>query len=140
MIRIKILSIGKTKERWLEEAIGEYLKRLTGVVSIEFILAKDNEQLISLVAKERGIICLDPEGKMVGSEEFSQLFYKQLEEYGARLTFVIGGAEGLPQALREGYFKLSLSRLTFTHQISRLLLVEQLYRAVEIAKGSNYQK
>lgn len=140
MHQIKILSIGKTKEVWLEQAIAEYLKRLQRTAKIEFILVKDNEQLVNAASKESTVICLDSNGVAVDSEQFAETVVKYLEKGGARLCFVIGGAEGLPEMLRKSCFLVSLSKLTFTHQIVRLILVEQLYRAFEIARGSSYHK
>ena len=144
MYRIKIFSIGKTKEKWLEEALKEYLKRLTQTASIDFILAKNNEQLTSLIKNEatRGtlIICLDANGQVLDSDQFSSYLIRQLEMGGSRLSLVIGGSEGLPEKFKQTYPLLSLSKLTFTHQIIRLILVEQIYRALEISKGSKYHK
>ena len=79
---------------------------------------------------------------MCTSERFSEEMYKWLEEGGSRLTFVIGGAEGLPDEIKSNYGNrmLSLSTLTFTHQFARILLMEQIYRASEIKKGSGYHK
>lgn len=140
MIKIRILSVGKTKEMWLEEALSEYLKRLKTTLRIEFVFAKTDLQLMEWLEKEPLVIALDPRGKLLTSEEFSTLLFNQIEAGGSRLAFAIGGPEGLPQEVRQKTFLLSLSPLTFTHQLARLVLVEQLYRAVEIAKGSPYHK
>lgn len=140
MIKIKLLSVGKTKEKWLSEALEEYSKRLSAVVQIESVWAKDDRQLLEWVYKEERFLCLDPGGQLYTSKEFSELLSQQWEKGGSRLTFVIGGAEGLPQELKERGTLISLSPLTFTHQITRLILVEQIYRAAEIQKGSHYHK
>lgn len=140
MYKLRIYSVGKTKEDWLESAIAEYLKRLQQVAPIEFILVKNDDQLVSLVEKEEAIICLDPEGQVMDSEKFSSFLIKQLETNGSRLAFVIGGPEGLPATLKKKHPLLSFSPMTFTHQIIRLILVEQIYRAMEINKGSRYHK
>lgn len=141
MFKIKIASIGKTKEAWLKEALDEYSQRLTRAASIEWIFAKNDAQLIDLTNKETDLICLDLQGKAYTSEEFSTFLFQQLIARGARLAFVIGGAEGIPQEiLSRASHLLSFSRLTFTHQIVRLLLLEQIYRAIEIHKGTGYHK
>lgn len=140
MLKIKILSIGKTKEEWLNLALNEYLKRLKTTVSIEFCLVKTDAQLIDLVQEEKVVICLDPEGKKVTSEAFAEYLQKKLIDGGSKIAMVIGGAHGLPEALKTHSNKISLSDLTMTHQIVRLVLVEQIYRAFEIIKGSNYHK
>lgn len=140
MYRIRILSIGKTKEAWLEAAINEYLKRLQSIALIEFVWAKTDEQLVSLAKKESHLICLDAGGKMMDSEQFSIYLLKQLEDSGSRLALVIGGADGLPSELKTCFPLISLSPMTFTHQAVRLILIEQIYRAFEISKGSKYHK
>lgn len=139
MVKIKIFSPGKTKESWLQEALQEYIKRLQQVAEIEWILPKKESDLVPLVTKEKRWIALDPQGKEFTSEQFSRFVFQELETNGATISFVIGGAEGLPPALRKEPL-ISLSRLTFTHQAARLILLEQIYRAFEIDKGSNYHK
>lgn len=140
MYKIRIFSVGKTKEEWLETAIFEYQKRLKHTTTMEFVWAKNDEQLIELIEKEETVICLDAEGQLMDSVKFSSFLIKQLEINGSRLSFVIGGAEGLPANLKRNHFLLSLSPMTFTHQMIRLILIEQIYRAVEIDKGSRYHK
>jgi 23S rRNA (pseudouridine1915-N3)-methyltransferase len=140
VIKIKLLSIGKIKESWLEEAIQEYQKRLQSQVSFEFVWAKDDRHLMDLAKKEGSLICLDPAGTLFTSEKFAQFMRTQWETAGSRLTIIIGGAEGIPQELKRLGVLISLSPLTFTHQMTRLILVEQIYRATEILKGSGYHK
>ncbi len=138
-MKIRIYSPGKSKEAWLEAALAEYTKRLKPVAEIEIIIPKDDDQLLHMIKKERVLIALDPMGKEYTSETFSQFLMDKLVEGGASVAFVIGGAEGLPSALKKEPL-ISLSRLTFTHQFARLLLLEQIYRAFEIQKGSGYHK
>ncbi|HEV8052597.1 MAG TPA: 23S rRNA (pseudouridine(1915)-N(3))-methyltransferase RlmH [Parachlamydiaceae bacterium] len=140
MYKLRIFSVGKTKEDWLEQAIAEYIKRLQHTTAIEFVWAKNDEQLIALVEKEEAVVCLDALGQMMDSEKFSSFLVKQLETNGSRLSFVIGGAEGLPASFKKKYPLISFSLMTFTHQIIRLILVEQIYRGIEISKGSRYHK
>lgn len=140
MLKLKIISVGKTKEEWLEAAIQEYLKRLKPVLTCEFVWTKNSEQLLQLTEKEEHCICLDPNGSLMNSEQFADFINKQFIKSGSRLTLVIGGAEGLPQKLKDTTTLISLSPLTFTHQVTRLVLLEQIYRAFEIIKGSKYHK
>ncbi len=136
MFKVKVLTIGRCKENWLTEALAEYEKRLKGKMSIEWILAKDDAQLKEW-ARLESFIALDPKGELLTSEQWSEKMVKM----GLRLNFVIGGAEGLPKELiQEAHFRWSLSPLTFTHQNTRLILIEQLYRAMEIGRGSRYHK
>lgn len=140
MLRLKIISIGKTKEKWLEDAFQEYVKRLRPFVQVECQWAKDNAQLIEWAQKESSYFCLDLHGHLFTSEEFSAFFIRQWEAGGSRLTLIIGGAEGLPSQLKQQAYLISLSSLTFTHQITRLVLIEQIYRTIEIHKGTHYHK
>lgn len=141
MIKIKIYSIGKTKEEWLQNALGLYESRLKSSLSFEWILAKNDEQLKQFLEKEMNYICLDPLGKQYPSEEFSHFLFSSIQSCNSRLCFIIGGAEGIPNLLKtKASSLLSLSRMTFTHQITRLILVEQIYRAFEIQKGSSYHR
>jgi 23S rRNA (pseudouridine1915-N3)-methyltransferase len=132
--------VGKTKESWLEKALSEYLKRLKPQVHFDFLFAKDNKELLSLTENSTLAICLDEKGVLKTSSEFSKFLFGKLQEGGSRLTIIIGGAEGLPPLLKENYPLLSLSPMTLTHQMVRLLLIEQIYRAFEIAKNSPYHK
>lgn len=140
MLKIKIISPGKNKDRWLDDALAEYIKRLSPVAQIEFIFAKDDEQFAELISKEKLLVCLDPNGKTYDSVEFANFLFNSLEQGGSRLAFAIGGAEGFPQGATQGKPLLSLSKMIFTHQMTRLLLVEQIFRAFEIRKGSKYHK
>ena len=141
MYKIKVYTIGKTKEDWLQRALEEYEARLKASLSFEWILAKNDDHLTQLLEKEAHFICLDPKGKQFSSEEFSPNLLNLLQECGSRLSFVIGGAEGIPAALKtKARGLISLSKMTFTHQITRLILVEQVYRALEIGKGTAYHK
>ncbi|MBF5059952.1 23S rRNA (pseudouridine(1915)-N(3))-methyltransferase RlmH [Candidatus Neptunochlamydia vexilliferae] len=133
MLKIKIISPGKTKEAWLDAALAEYEKRLTGTVAIEW-------ELKEALPKEP-YICLDPGGQTFTSPAFSKFLYQAWERGGSRLTFIIGGPDGLaPKVLAKASHTISLSPLTFTHQFARLILLEQIYRAVQIEKGTGYHK
>jgi 23S rRNA (pseudouridine1915-N3)-methyltransferase len=140
MLRLKILSVGKTKEKWLIEAFEEYIKRLKPFVQIECLWAKDSSQLIEWTQKESHYLCLDPSGRLYTSEELAHFLFQQWEKGGSRITLIIGGADGIPLELKQKGTLISLSPLTFTHQISRLVLIEQIYRTIEIQKGTNYHK
>jgi len=141
MYKIKILSVGKHKEPWLQDALDLYTARLKAQMSIEWLLVKDDTHLNELLLKEKSFICLSTEGKQFSSETFAHFLQAALLKGGSRLTFAIGGAEGFSQAVKEkASILISLSPMTFTHQMTRLILLEQLYRALEIHKGSCYHK
>lgn len=140
MYKITIYSVGKNKESWLSDALHEYEMRLRPFLEIDWVFVKKEEQLQTLVEKVP-FVALVIESKQLSSEEFSLQLHKWLEEGGARLSFLIGGAEGIPKELEQKAFaRLSFSKMTFTHQMVRLLLIEQIYRAIEIRKGSLYHK
>jgi 23S rRNA (pseudouridine1915-N3)-methyltransferase len=136
MFKVKIIAVGRTKEAWLDMALSEYEKRLQGRLEIEWLLAKEDKSLSAYCRKEPLLIALDIRGELLNSEEFC----KKWMQLG-RVAFVIGGPDGLPaDILKEARFRWSLSPLTFTNQMVRLILVEQLYRALEIASGTPYHK
>jgi len=139
-MRVQIAAVGKAPKGWIAEGVAEYVERLKTLLSIEWNYFKTDEQLAVFVKKQKEVVLLDPNGKTVTSEAFSQLFHQKMVQGGATVTFVIGGAEGLPESLKKERTLLSLSELTFTHQMVPLILVEQIYRATEIEKGSGYHK
>jgi len=141
MYKIKIFSIGKSREEWLGTALSEYEKRLKGQVQIEWVLVKNDQTLIEKVSQEKGVIALDPKGKALTSPDFSRYLITSLQTNGSRLAFVIGGDIGLPDVIKQqAVGLLSLSKMTFTHQMTRLILIEQIYRALSIERGSPYHK
>lgn len=137
MLKAKIYTIGKSKESWLLEALSEYEKRLQGRIQIQWFLAKDDAELTKWVLAENYVIALDVQGQLLSSEALSEKLFRS----GSRLSFVIGGALGLPPLVKShAKWLWSLSPLTFTHQMTRLILLEQLYRAAEIDRDSPYHK
>jgi len=141
MFKIKIISIHKTKQAYIIEGIKEYEKRLTPIVSFEYVFCKDNQDLEKKVLKENFYICLDEKGQKLSSTQFSKKIFNFLEKNGSKITFIIGGEEGLCDKIKNNAnFILSLSELTFTHHMIRLILIEQIYRASEIQKSSKYHK
>ena len=141
----KVFVVGKRNsvEPWIEEGCSEFVKRLVPVMSLETIYLKSDEALVDAVQREKGFtVCCDEGGKSFTSREFSQFLFKGFELGGAQVNFVVGGFAGLPPELKEANSNrlLSLSKMTWTHQMARLLLVEQIYRASEIHKGSAYHK
>jgi 23S rRNA (pseudouridine1915-N3)-methyltransferase len=130
MMRIKIISPGKHKEAWLLQGLAEYEKRLTREAKIEWVFPKE------LKTPEEKYSLLDVKGKFLSSEEFSAFLLSKPNH-----TFVIGGPEGPSKDIFDNAdFRFSLSPMTFTHQLVRLVLVEQIYRGFEIFKGSSYHK
>ncbi|MFS9181672.1 23S rRNA (pseudouridine(1915)-N(3))-methyltransferase RlmH [Streptococcus timonensis] len=159
-MKIKIVTVGKLKEKYLKDGIAEYSKRLSRFANLEMIeladektpdRASDSEnqkilelegtRILSKIGERDFVIVLAIEGKTLSSEEFS----KQLEQAPingfSTLTFVIGGSLGLsPQVKKRANLSISFGRLTLPHQLMRLVLVEQIYRAFTIQQGSPYHK
>ncbi len=138
MFKVKVITQGKLKESWLNEALAEYEKRLTQKMKIEWVLVDTSKELMAKALQEPSLIALDLQGKALTSVEFSKSLFTK---WGSRPCFAIGGAEGFSQEiLNHAKYRICLSNLTFTHQMVRLILVEQLYRATEIEEGSSYHK
>lgn len=140
MFKVKIYSIHKTKESWLQNAILEYEKRLKPYINFEWILLKNEDEMEKKIFKENFYICLDEKGEKLTSYEFSEKIIIFFQTH-LKISFVIGSQNGLSPIIKnKANYIISLSDLTFTHQMARLILVEQLYRAIEISKNSKYHK
>lgn len=148
-VKIRIVGRKSGSEQWVQDAYKMYTTRLrASPLDVETIWHKNDADLIkgvdSDVSKNHAVVLLDPRGKQYTSEVFSEKVFDWLRRGGSRLSFVIGGAEGLPKELlkqkQQGVEKMSLSDMTVTHQFARVMLVEQVYRATEIRKGSGYHK
>ena len=125
-MRLIILSPGKIREKWLQAGIDEYVKRLRRFAQVEFQIVEDVPD--SWPATK----AIDEEGRRL---------LARLNQGGSQVVFVIGGSNGLaPSVLERAQERLCLSRLTFTHQMARLILLEQCYRAFKIAAGEAYHK
>lgn len=141
MYHITIISVGRPKETWIEGGVNEFARRLVSVAQLDTVWVADDAALARALAKEKQVILLDPAGRMIDSIQFAELVVAKLVEGGSHLTFAIGGADGLPRDLDSPKRpRFSLSPLTFTHQLARLVLAEQLYRAFEIQRGSPYHR
>ncbi|MFE8697675.1 23S rRNA (pseudouridine(1915)-N(3))-methyltransferase RlmH [Cytobacillus sp. FJAT-53684] len=159
-MNISIITVGKLKEKYLKQGIDEYLKRLSSYAKIEIIEVpdekapeelsetemiqvkqKEGERILSKIHPDAHVIALAIEGKLKTSEELADGLDK-LATYGkSKVAFVIGGSLGLSaEVLQRSNEKLSFSRMTFPHQLMRLILVEQVYRAFRIMRGEPYHK
>ena len=139
--RIRILAVGKVRKGWVLEGIATYLKRLPGLQVVELRdagKAKEAEAVLTVLQPGEQLVVMAEEGQTFDSPAFAE----RLDGSGSeRLVFVIGGAEGIDPALKaRASWKLSLSPMTFPHELARLLLLEQLYRALSIQQGGPYHK
>lgn len=157
-MKITILAVGKLKEKYLRDATAEYAKRLAPFAKMEFIeiaeekmpenfsaaerektLVREGERLLARVPQGSELIVLDVAGETLSSEELAARLGQRMTEGVSSLTFLIGGAFGLsPDVRSAARLRLSLSRMTFTHQMARVLLTEQIYRAFKILRGEKY--
>lgn len=158
MLCIQIICVGKLKEEYLKSALAEYLKRLSKYCHISItevadeklpsklnasiiqdIKQKEANKIIANIKKDSYVFCLDLKGKELSSEDFS----KKIEDIGlnhnSSITFIIGGTLGLTDdVLSLAKEKLCFSKMTFPHQLIRVFLLEQLFRAFKISKGETY--
>jgi 23S rRNA (pseudouridine1915-N3)-methyltransferase len=160
MLHVKIAAVGRLKERALQDLVGEYAKRLgvccrfeivevadekapetLSAAQRETVMAAEAERLLRQVAPGDYVIALAIGGEMLSSEELAARLEKLAVSGRSSLVFLIGGSVGLgTAALRRADARLSLSRLTFPHQLARLILTEQLYRAFKINRNEPYHK
>lgn len=157
VMKIKIIALGKIKEKFLTEGINEFLKRLTPYTSMEIIelnpieikdenltdriLEQEGEKILALIKPNSYVITLEIHGANFSSEKFAQKLDEITNQGYNEVVFIIGSSCGISQAVsKRADFKLSLSKMTFLHQFARLLLVEQIYRAFKIQKGETYHK
>lgn len=159
-MNISIVTVGKLKEKYLKQGIEEYLKRLTAYAKVEIIEVpdekapeilsetemeqvkqKEGERILSKIHPDTHVIALAIQGKMKTSEELADGIDK-LGTYGkSKIAFVIGGSLGLSdEVMKRANESLSFSKMTFPHQLMRLILVEQVYRAFRIMRGEPYHK
>ena len=155
-MRLEFLFLGKTREAYLAAGIDDYRRRLANYAGVEIRVLKEvrpaskpeaqvrqeeGQVLLAHLTAKSLVVALDPGGRAMNSEELARLV-GEWEDGGRRhLTFLVGGPLGLaPEVLTRADFKLSLSPMTFTHEMARLLILEQLYRAFSIRAGSGYHK
>ena len=159
-MNITILAVGKLKEKYLQAGCAEYIKRMSSYAKLKvievadekdtgatseaeekIILQKETERLLPHLKKDTYLIALAIEGKQLSSEELSEKIFDLALEGKSDLTFVIGGSLGLSnELLARADFKLSFSKMTFPHQLMRMILLEQIYRAFKINRGEPYHK
>ncbi|MEH7546764.1 MULTISPECIES: 23S rRNA (pseudouridine(1915)-N(3))-methyltransferase RlmH [Bacillaceae] len=159
-MNISIITVGKLKEKYLRQGIEEYLKRLTAYAKVEMVEVadekapeelselemlqvkqKEGERILAKISQDTYVIALAIQGKLQSSEELAKNL-DQLATYGkSKIAFVIGGSLGLSdEVIKRSNEQLSFSRMTFPHQLMRLILVEQIYRAFRINRNEPYHK
>ena len=159
MMKVTVICLGRLKEKYLSLATDEYRKRLTRYCNLEFIelepiklpekpsvaeiktaLDKEADLIFKKIPQNSEIYTLCIEGKQLSSEALAQKV-ETLKNMGKSLTFIIGSSYGLSQKVKDAsQLKLSFSQMTFPHQLFRVMLLEQIYRAFKIGEGSEYHK
>jgi|SaaInlStandDraft_4_1057021.scaffolds.fasta_scaffold47119_2 23S rRNA (pseudouridine1915-N3)-methyltransferase len=144
-MKITIIQVGKTKESSYQEIEQEFLKRLRPYCDLQTITIKtsdqktENQQIQQKIPKDQVIIALDGRGHQLTSKQCAQALERYRDLEGGKITFLIGGPHGLTrETLSKAKFILSFSKMTFTHQMVRLFLLEQLYRSFMILAGKSY--
>ena len=148
---MKIICVGKIKEKFLRNAIDEYSKRINKYTKLDIVeindeatksvaLKKEGEKILSKIKDNDYVVTLEIEGNDLNSLEFAQKIDNNFNS-NKNLTFVIGGSYGLDESVKSrSNYKISFSRLTFPHQLFRVILLEQIYRAYKINNHENYHK
>lgn len=154
MIKINIFCVGSIKEKFTKDEISEYLKRLSKYAEVNIIetkevptqnkqidavLNEEGENILKRIKDKEVLLLADLHGKEVTSEEFATLIKSLIDQGKSPINFAIGGTMGVSDALRQrSNYKICLSKLTFTHQMTRVILLEQIYRAFKIINNENY--
>ena len=150
---IKIITVGQLKEKYLKEAVEEYKKRISKYTNIEIIELKDEEleeekkaielegeKINKYIDNKDYIITLEIEGKQMTSVEFSEKL-ERIQIENSNIVFIIGGSYGLSNTIKDrSNLKLSFSKMTFPHQLFRVILLEQIYRSYKIMNNEKYHK
>ncbi len=156
-MNIKIIALGKIKEKFLKDGIDEFLKRLTPYASVEVVelapieikaenlidrvLEQEGEKILAQIKPQSYVITLEINGKMLSSTELAEKIETLTNDGIGEIIFVIGSSCGIAKTVSaRANFKLSMSKMTFLHQFARLILVEQIYRAFKIIKKETYHK
>jgi 23S rRNA (pseudouridine1915-N3)-methyltransferase len=143
-VKLTIAWIGKTKSAAIQSLTDDYLKRVRQYVEVEGVSLKDEAALLKLSGRDgrgtkRGLVLLDSRGKQLSSEEFAQFLRERQERNPVPLVFAIGPADGFSEAARQQADHIvSLGKMMLAHELARVVVLEQLYRAFTILKGHPY--
>ncbi|MBR1460396.1 23S rRNA (pseudouridine(1915)-N(3))-methyltransferase RlmH [bacterium] len=156
-MKIKIIALGKIKEKYIKNGIDEFLKRITPYASLNITeinpveikdealisraLEQEGEKILSYIKPTDYVITMEIKGKEFSSEEFASCLEELTNAGTQEVIFVIGSSNGIGQNVSaRANLKMSMSRMTFLHEFARLILIEQIYRAFKIIKGETYHK
>ena len=146
-MKINLIVVGKVKEKYLRDAIQEYAKRLSAYCDLSIIEVADEKtpehapETVEARITESYVVALAIEGDMLSSEQLAERVQELMLRGRSDISFIIGGSLGLsPAVLKRADRKLSFSRMTFPHQLARVMLLEQVYRGYQILSGGKYHK
>ena len=161
MQNITIIALGKVQKGFMSDGCSEYIKRLKTMCSLKIIqlddvqlneknlsealirktLDKEADEILKNIPKQSYVIAMCIEGRQLSSEELAKTFSDKAGEGCSNITFIIGSSHGLSDKVKNiSNFKMSMSKMTFPHQLARVMLLEQIYRGFSIIKGSKYHK
>ena len=140
-MKITLITVGKIKEKYLKDAIAEYSKRLGRYCKLEIVEVAEGERILKYVKEDSYVITLDIRGKELTSEELSEKVDTLGVQGISHIIFIIGGSIGLgKEVLKRSDYALSYSKMTFPHQLMRVILLEQIYRSYRIINHEPYHK
>jgi 23S rRNA (pseudouridine1915-N3)-methyltransferase len=144
-MKLTFISVGKKNDSDIEEAVADYTKRIARYFSVEWKIIptsdkeKEGESILKTLDSGDFVVVLDDKGKAMNTLELSQFIEKRMSASDKRIVFIIGGAYGFSESVyKRANYKWSLSKLTFPHQLVRLILAESLYRAISVIKKEPY--
>jgi 23S rRNA (pseudouridine1915-N3)-methyltransferase len=160
VLNINIIAVGRLKEKYWTEAVNEYSKRLSRYIKLniaeladekapenlsvaqkEQVMKKEGDRILKNIDENDYVVCLEINGKQLSSEDFSLFFETHMLNGISTISFVIGGSLGLHNdVIKRADYHLSFSKMTFPHQLMRIVLLEQIYRAIKISKNEPYHK
>lgn len=140
-MKLTIIAVGKLRDPWVREGCEEYAQRLRRHFPLEIIEVKEASDVNGRIAGRQHVVVLDERGREPTSKELAQRLATWMSSGLGGITFIVGGADGLrPETVAKANEQLSLSRLTLPHRLARLVLLEQLYRALSIVRGEPYHR
>lgn len=161
MQNITLIALGKVQKGFMQDGCSEYIKRLSPLCNFKLIelsdeqllekslnptlikktLDKEADKILESIPKQSFVIALCIDGKQVSSEELSQIFTQKAVDGFSNITFIIGSSHGISDRVKEvSDLRLSFSKMTFPHQLARVMVLEQIYRGFSIIQGSRYHK
>ncbi|MBQ8827827.1 MAG: 23S rRNA (pseudouridine(1915)-N(3))-methyltransferase RlmH [Clostridia bacterium] len=147
-MKVTILAVGKLKEKYMKEAVADYALRLTKYCKFSVTEApecatveKEGDELLRLIPSGAYVVALDLKGKMISSTDLAEMISSRTVQGESHFVFIIGGSDGLDRrVISRADASICMSKMTFTHQMARLIISEQIYRAMKINSGERYHK